>query len=103
MQEALKYAVPPQTLDARANTTEPGISYTLGDGFNLRMFIHFVGDIHQPLHATSRFTVEFPDGDRGGNSFKLTKQGEVSELHALWDSAIQHYANDLAQVNFYLF
>jgi len=54
------------------------VSWELGDSFNLRLFIHYVGDIHQPLHATSRFTSKYPEGDRGGNSFTLTSSGGVS-------------------------
>ncbi len=73
------------------------VSYSLGDSFNLRLLIHYIGDIHQPLHATSRFTAKYPDGDRGGNSFKLTTEDDVSCLHALWDSALHLYSQDLAQ------
>lgn len=46
--------------------------------------IHFVGDVHQPLHAAT-------NGDRGGNCDKLTQkivhsdQTETTELHKLWD------------------
>jgi hypothetical protein len=29
------------------------------------------GDIHQPLHAVSRFTHELPQGDLGGNRVRL--------------------------------
>jgi len=39
---------------------------------------HFVGDLHQPLHAG------FGD-DRGGNEFAIIYQGEPSDLHTLWD------------------
>jgi len=51
-----------------------------------RLLIHYTGDIHQPLHATSRVDDEFPAGDRGGNSFPLTPKGGASNLHAVWDS-----------------
>jgi hypothetical protein len=51
----------------------------------LAFLIHFVGDIHQPLHAAT-------DGDRGGNCVKLTKplthsdgSSATTELHAAWD------------------
>ena len=54
------------------------VSWSLGDSFNLRLFIHYVGDIHQPLHATSRYTSQYPEGDRGGNSFALTPANGVS-------------------------
>lgn len=29
--------------------------------------LHLVGDIHQPLHASTRYSENFPTGDRGGN------------------------------------
>jgi hypothetical protein len=58
----------------------------------LRFLIHFVGDIHQPLHATARETAEHPEGDRGGNSFRIETPTNLSDmprpphnLHSLWD------------------
>jgi len=58
----------------------------------LRLIIHFVGDIHQPLHCTTRVTAANPDGDRGGNLFriKLLKNGKLqnSNLHSYWDGGI---------------
>jgi hypothetical protein len=51
----------------------------------LAFLIHFVGDIHQPLHAAT-------DGDRGGNCVNLTSplnhsdgSRATTELHAAWD------------------
>ena len=47
---------------------------------------HLVGDIHQPLHSTSLFSVkQFPLGDRGGNGIPLTG-GE--NLHSRWDGLL---------------
>jgi len=58
----------------------------------LRFIIHFVGDIHQPLHCTTRVTAANPDGDRGGNLFKIKilKGGKLkdSNLHSYWDGGI---------------
>ncbi len=58
----------------------------------LRFLIHFVGDVHQPLHAVARDSDEHPDGDRGGNDFKVLPIDRHKELeppptnlHALWD------------------
>jgi hypothetical protein len=50
---------------------------------------HLVGDIHQPLHATARVTAAHPEGDAGGNSFKLVMPQEprVTNLHTFWDAA----------------
>ena len=49
----------------------------------LRMLIHFVGDVHQPLHCADRYTKAHPQGDFGGNAFRL--KGEPKELHGYWD------------------
>lgn len=45
----------------------------------LRMLIHLIGDIHQPLHVGK-------PGDKGGNDIKLTWFGGNSNLHRVWDS-----------------
>ena len=47
----------------------------------LKYVVHFVADVHQPLHAG------FAD-DRGGNSFQLQSYGRGTNLHALWDSGL---------------
>ena len=46
---------------------------------------HLVGDIHQPLHATSRFTLAHPQGDAGGNLVYFCSLPCTDELHAYWD------------------
>lgn len=56
----------------------------------LRYLIHFVGDLHQPLHAASRETDRQPEGDRGGNDFPIRpiegwRSQPIDDLHALWD------------------
>lgn len=55
----------------------------------MRYLIHYVGDIHQPLHSASLVDKHFPSGDRGGNLFPLHNQEK--ELHALWDSVLMEY------------
>ena len=50
----------------------------------IRFLIHFMGDIHQPLHVASRYSTQLPKGDKGGNLFKLKKMN----LHKLWDHAL---------------
>ena len=52
------------------------------------MLEHLVGDVHQPLHATSRFSVDLPMGDRGGNSVALCASPCKDELHAFWDEVL---------------
>ena len=59
----------------------------------LRFIIHFVGDIHQPLHCTTRVDSAHPDGDRGGNlvSIKIPDQNgklTTTNLHSYWDGGI---------------
>jgi S1/P1 Nuclease len=49
---------------------------------------HLVGDIQQPLHATSRFTKNHPDGDAGGNLVYLCAKPCTDELHAYWDGQL---------------
>ena len=44
----------------------------------LRLLVHIVGDIHQPLHVS-------PEGSTGGNDIKLTWFGAASNLHRVWD------------------
>lgn len=57
----------------------------------LRFLIHFVGDIHQPLHATARDSDAHPDGDKGGNDFPITAPESFQSgrpprnLHSFWD------------------
>lgn len=52
----------------------------------LRMLIHITGDIHQPLHATTRVSAQHPKGDLGGNLFLLGKNPVGSNLHQYWDN-----------------
>jgi hypothetical protein len=49
---------------------------------------HLVGDIHQPLHATSRFTAKHPQGDAGGNLIYFCDKPCTDELHAYWDGLL---------------
>ena len=49
---------------------------------------HLVGDVHQPLHATSRFTKNHPNGDAGGNLVLLCAAPCRDELHAYWDGLL---------------
>lgn len=56
-------------------------------GLMLRFLIHFVGDIHQPLHCCALYNPQFPEGDRGGNLFLIPWAGhEKGNLHSFWDS-----------------
>jgi S1/P1 Nuclease len=56
------------------------------DAEMLGYLVHLVGDSHQPLHSTTRITQAHPDGDRGGNDFKIAGVPQASNLHFFWDS-----------------
>ena len=56
--------------------------------YALRLLVHYVGDLVQPLHCENRYDTEFPDGDTGANDFPLKYHYDVDELHALWDKLI---------------
>lgn len=62
-----------------------------GRSFALRLIIHYVGDIHQPLHATAEINSQFPSGDRGGNSQWIPNKDGAGNLHAVWDSVIYQF------------
>jgi nuclease S1 len=47
----------------------------------LMFLVHFVGDVHQPLHL-GRAT------DRGGNSIEVHFAGSKTNFHRLWDSGL---------------
>ena len=46
----------------------------------LKFLLHFVGDIHQPLHASD-------DHDQGGNAKRVSAKGfKAGNLHHFWDT-----------------
>ncbi|KAF8415163.1 phospholipase C/P1 nuclease domain-containing protein [Terfezia claveryi] len=47
---------------------------------SLRLLLHLIADIHQPLHTENLF--------RGGNSLHVLFSGRDSNLHSTWDSLI---------------
>jgi hypothetical protein len=52
-----------------------------GAAGDLAFLVHFVGDIHQPLHTAN-------DADRGGNCVLVDSQPPARNLHAAWDTTI---------------
>lgn len=50
----------------------------------LRLLIHFVGDIHQPLHAGR------PE-DLGGNRIRVVWFGDSTNLHSMWDDKLPEF------------
>ncbi|MGB7404759.1 MAG: S1/P1 nuclease [Pacificimonas sp.] len=47
----------------------------------LRLVVHIVGDLHQPLHVGN-------GTDRGGNDVTVQFFGEPRNLHSVWDSSL---------------
>lgn len=55
-------------------------------GFSLRVLIHVVGDVHQPLHTVTKISRRLPKGDLGGNLFLLSRNPIGRNLHEYWDN-----------------
>ncbi|QAU23665.1 S1/P1 Nuclease [Dyella sp. M7H15-1] len=47
----------------------------------LKFVVHFIGDIHQPLHGGYK-------DDLGGNKYQVQFQGQGTNLHRVWDSGL---------------
>ncbi len=47
--------------------------------FHLKLLIHFIGDLHQPLHTGI-------SEDKGGNDFQVQWFNKGTNLHAVWDT-----------------
>lgn len=51
------------------------------EAINLKVLVHLVGDLHQPLHVGN-------GTDRGGNDARVQWFGGNSNLHRVWDSGM---------------
>ncbi len=58
----------------------------------LKFLVHFVGDVHQPLHTGYA-------NDRGGNTYQLQVRGLGSNLHRVWDGDVVMAASRSEQRN----
>ncbi|GAA5986624.1 hypothetical protein JCM11641_005169 [Rhodosporidiobolus odoratus] len=47
---------------------------------SFNFLVHFLGDVHQPMHLTSR--------ERGGNGDPISWDGRHTNLHSLWDGLL---------------
>jgi hypothetical protein len=56
----------------------------------LKFLLHFVGDVHQPLHAISRTDPQIGHPDRGGNCVGILRghAQNPTRLHSYWDTAL---------------
>jgi hypothetical protein len=69
------------------NVLNASDSTLLDKAIFLRFLMHFVGDLHQPLHIMTMYSDNFlpPGGDNGGNLF-LVQGVNQSDLHAFFDA-----------------
>lgn len=51
---------------------------------------HLSGDVHMPLHTAALISPQFPEGDRGGNLFKIkvSMSNPTLNLHYFWDGML---------------
>ena len=67
-------------IDEYSKRLKDGSYDRLSAAGDLAFLIHFVGDIHQPLHAAT-------DYDRGGNCVTVDSRSRKN-LHAVWDTTV---------------
>lgn len=63
-----------EVLKAQSSTKEQKIAA-------LKFIVHFVGDLHQPMHVSRA-------EDKGGNTIQVQFDGQGTNLHSLWDSKL---------------
>lgn len=51
----------------------------------LSFVVHFIGDLHQPLHAAER------NNDLGGNRVSVQIGRRKTNLHSMWDTSLVNY------------
>jgi hypothetical protein len=65
-----------------------GLSEKEGYSVALRLLIHYVADVHQPLHVMTRVNNEYPSGDHSGQDFKIPVSDNARTLHEAFDAAM---------------
>lgn len=103
----INYVYAPQLGIARSDTTLPTGETILGayelnrqllksdaadsaKAIALCWLFHLTGDVHMPLHTLALVDRQFPQGDKGGNLFKikLMLSSNTTNLHAFWDDML---------------
>ncbi|RYC67087.1 S1/P1 nuclease [Spirosoma sordidisoli] len=71
-----------QILQSNAPDSEKAIA--------LCWLFHLAGDVHMPLHTAALISPQFPEGDRGGNLFriKVSMSNPTLNLHSFWDGML---------------
>jgi S1/P1 Nuclease len=87
-------AIPTPNAQERIALFRAVLGSTSADGlksYDMTWLLHLVGDVHQPLHASTRVSNTNPEGDAGGNLVKLDCSKCV--LHAFWDELLGTQSN----------
>ncbi len=66
----------------------------------LSFLIHFIGDIHQPMHCVTLYNTHFPQGDQGGNLYPIVSP-IATNLHALWDRGLGLFISPKGEYQFH--
>jgi hypothetical protein len=87
-------AIPSPNAETEIAIFRQGLTSSSSDkvkSYDLVWLLHLVGDVHQPLHSSTRVGAADLEGDSGGNNVKLAAPS--SELHAFWDGLPGDSAN----------
>ncbi|CAN5873890.1 S1/P1 nuclease [soil metagenome] len=83
-----------QTIDMAMKNLRSSSTSDAQKALMLCWLLHSVGDLHQPLHCVSLFSVhQFPDlksGDMGGNGIPVAGKNPLrpQTLHSVWDGLL---------------
>jgi|TARA_B110000240_G_C13499411_1_gene453178 fructose-1,6-bisphosphatase len=66
-------------IDACINILKDENSSEEDKAFHLKLLVHFIGDLHQPMHIGQK-------EDKGGNTIQVEWFGKGTNLHSVWDS-----------------
>jgi hypothetical protein len=102
MQPASRTADPKDIVEALTKATADLADPAIADrdkAVALCWLLHLGGDIHQPLHACTLVTPEFPRGDQGGNKLLVLRNppdaNSQMNLHQVWDSVAGTYHTEV--------
>ncbi len=68
-----------QGIDTCINVLKSDEATQQEKSFHLRLLVHLVGDLHQPMHTGI-------SDDKGGNDFQVRWYNDGTNLHSVWDT-----------------
>lgn len=76
------------------NPTMNADGVSIQKGIFMRILIHVVGDMHQPLHNVNMYNNTYANGDMGGNYEKIILlNGTAMNMHSYFDSGALRLAS----------